>query len=87
MTATHRAEKLLERQKKFGADRFYVFIIRDEEHVDVQYLQANTVFGAMALVKEIGVFVDPPYPDSVSTIPYVVPYPVLTDQILDLELP
>jgi hypothetical protein len=87
MTAKHRAEKLLERQQKFsnGSGRFYVFVVH-EDGVEVQFIQANTVFGAMAQIDEIGVFVEPDNAGH-SMVPHVQPYPVLREMVLDLELP
>lgn len=84
MTAKHRAEKLLERQQKFGSGLFYVFVIH-EDGFEIEFIRANTVFGAMAQIQDIGVFVEPDN-YSHSMVPYVQPYPVLNDA-LDLELP
>ncbi len=85
MNAKTRAEKMLERQLRLGHGLFYAFVLHPEGP-DLRYIRANTVFGAMAQMNGIGTFVDPPN-GSHTFVPFIEPYPVLKDEVLDLELP
>lgn len=78
----HDAEKKLELQSLYQLRTFFV-LVRDGTHLEVRKIKANTVFGALAQIAEIGTLV----PTTNPLLPMVNAFPTLSLEVLDLELP